>query len=36
LSLAREIVRAHRGELKLKESRPGWTEFELSLNSAPR
>ncbi len=31
LSLAREIVRAHQGDLKLKESRPGWTAFELQL-----
>ena len=32
LSLAREIVRAHGGELALKESRPGRTCFELRLN----
>jgi len=31
LSLAREIVLAHEGELKLLESRPGWTNFELRL-----
>jgi heavy metal sensor kinase len=31
LSLAREIVRAHGGELVLKESRVGWTEFEAKL-----
>jgi heavy metal sensor kinase len=31
LSLAREIVRAHGGELALKESRPGRTCFTLSL-----
>lgn len=31
LSLAREIVRAHRGDLVLKESRPGWTCFVLTL-----
>lgn len=31
LSLAREIVRAHGGELELQESRPGWTSFVLSL-----
>jgi len=31
LSLAREIVRAHRGTLTLKESRPGRTCFALSL-----
>jgi heavy metal sensor kinase len=31
LSLAREIIRAHGGELKLEESREGWTSFELAL-----
>jgi two-component system heavy metal sensor histidine kinase CusS len=31
LSLAREIVRAHGGELTLQESRPGWTSFMLRL-----
>ena len=31
LSLAREIVRAHGGELSLMESRPGWTCFEADL-----
>jgi heavy metal sensor kinase len=31
LSLAREIVRAHGGELLLKESRPGWTCFVVTL-----
>lgn len=31
LSLAREIIRAHGGELVLKESRPGWTVFELRM-----
>jgi len=31
LSLAREIARAHGGELWLKESRPGWTVFQLWL-----
>jgi heavy metal sensor kinase len=31
LSLAREIVRAHGGELVLKESRPGWTCFAMRL-----
>jgi len=35
LSLAREIVRAHGGELSLKESRPGWTVFELSFPAQP-
>lgn len=32
LSLAREIIRAHGGELQLKESRTGWTCFEVRLN----
>ena len=31
LSLAREMVRAHGGELVLQESRPGWTSFVLTL-----
>ena len=31
LSLAREIVRAHGGELSLQESRPGWTVFSVTL-----
>ena len=31
LSLAREIARAHGGEVELRESRPEWTEFELTL-----
>lgn len=31
LSLAREIVRAHDGELELKESWPGWTSFLLRM-----
>lgn len=31
LSLAREIIRAHRGDLVLKESRPGWTSFGARL-----
>lgn len=31
LSLAREIVRAHGGELSLRESVPGWTVFQLQL-----
>lgn len=31
LSLAREIVRAHGGEITLQESRPGWTAFCMSL-----
>lgn len=35
LSLAREIVRAHGGELSLRESRAGWTVFQLRLMPAP-
>ena len=35
LSLAREIVRAHGGELELRESRPGRTSFVLRLDAAP-
>lgn len=31
LSLAREIIRAHGGELMLQESRPGWTAFVATL-----
>jgi len=31
LSLAREIARAHGGELSLKEGRSGWTVFVLRL-----
>lgn len=31
LSLAREIARAHGGDLILKESRPGWTSFVMNL-----
>lgn len=31
LSLAREIARAHGGDLELVESRPGWTRFNLTL-----
>jgi heavy metal sensor kinase len=31
LSLAREIARAHGGDLILKESRPGWTCFSVTL-----
>lgn len=34
LSLAREIVRAHGGELLLQESRAGWTSFVLDLPRA--
>jgi len=33
LSLAREIARAHGGELELQESRSGWTSFVLRLNA---
>jgi signal transduction histidine kinase len=36
LSLAREIVHAHRGQLSLKESRPGQTCFEVTLAPLPR
>jgi signal transduction histidine kinase len=35
LSLAREIARAHGGELLLQESRPGWTCFEVTLKWQP-
>ncbi len=35
LSLAREIVQAHGGELRLKESRPGHTCFELRVARQP-
>jgi heavy metal sensor kinase len=35
LSLAQEIVRAHQGTLRLKESRPGCTCFALSLSNYP-
>jgi heavy metal sensor kinase len=35
LSLAREIVHAHRGKLLLQESRPGHTCFQLSLEQLP-
>jgi len=31
LSLAREIIRAHGGDVVLTKSRPGWTEFQLTL-----
>ena len=31
LALAREIVRAHSGELLLNESRPGWTSFKVTI-----
>ena len=31
LSLAREIIRAHGGELELQESRPGWTRFRMRM-----
>jgi len=36
LSLAREIVRAHGGELSLKESRADWTGFEVILPRVSR
>jgi heavy metal sensor kinase len=35
LSLAREIVHAHQGEVALKESKPGYTCFTLSLRLHP-
>ncbi len=35
LSLAREIIRAHGGELMLKEGRTGWTVFEVKLPTKP-
>lgn len=35
LSLAREIVRSHGGELSLAESRPDWTCFKLTISSLP-
>ncbi len=35
LSLAREIVRAHRGELELAAARDDWTEFVVRLPRAP-
>jgi two-component system heavy metal sensor histidine kinase CusS len=34
LSLAREILRAHGGELEMQESRPGWTIFVLRMQTA--
>jgi signal transduction histidine kinase len=36
LSLAREIIRAHGGELSLNESRPGWTSFAVTVPQAVR
>jgi signal transduction histidine kinase len=36
LSLAREIIHAHGGELVLKESAPGWTVFQASLKQSAR
>jgi heavy metal sensor kinase len=33
LSLAREIIRAHGGELRLEEAHDGWTQFSVSLPS---
>ena len=35
LSLAREIVNAHGGELQLTENRPGWTCFQVTLKPMP-
>jgi heavy metal sensor kinase len=34
LSMAREIIRAHGGEVLLQESRPGWTVFIVTLPSS--
>ena len=34
LSLSREIVRAHGGELELEQSRAGWTSFRVLLRNA--
>jgi signal transduction histidine kinase len=34
LNLARELVRLHRGELRLVRSEAGWTEFELEFPAA--
>lgn len=36
LSLAREIARAHGGELVLEETRDGWTAFALTIPAVPR
>ena len=36
LSIARELARAHHGDLYLKASKDDWTEFCLSFNSARR
>jgi two-component system, OmpR family, heavy metal sensor histidine kinase CusS len=36
LSLAREIIRAHGGDLSLKESRPGWTCFAVTIPQTAR
>jgi heavy metal sensor kinase len=36
LSLAREIIRAHHGEVVLEESRPGWTSFRIELGPLQR
>ena len=35
LSLSREIIRAHHGELMLDESRDGWTRFSVLLPALP-
>jgi signal transduction histidine kinase len=35
LNLAHELVRLHRGELRLARSDDSWTEFELRLRAAP-
>ena len=34
LNLARELVRLHKGDLKLVRSADDWTEFELRLRAA--
>lgn len=36
LSICREIVRAHAGEMGLDVSRPGWTQFQVNLVKAER
>jgi hypothetical protein len=34
LSIARELARAHRGDLTLATSREDWTEFRLRLSAS--
>ncbi len=36
LNIAKELTRAHGGELKLNESEAGWIEFEIRLPMSPR